>query len=160
MGDRLDYLNSAISSLNNHEQMEVVNVSSIYETDPVGFTEQSPFLNMVASIRTSLLPEDLLAECLKIELMLGRKREIRWGPRTMDLDILLYNQENIETEDLIIPHPRMKERAFVLIPLMEIASDLSNHVFGDINIKELQEKEGVRLWKRKNGEDAFAPIEN
>lgn len=160
MGDRLEYLERAINELNNHEQIKVVNVSSIYETDPVGYTEQSAFLNMVASVITSLKPEDLLEECLKIELLLGRKREIRWGPRTIDLDILMYNQENMETERLIIPHPRMKERAFVLIPLMEIASHLSNQEFSDINIVELQEKEGVRLWKRKSGEDAFAPIEN
>lgn len=160
MGDRLNNLNSAIAHLSQHEKIEVVNVSSIYETDPVGYTEQSSFLNMVVSVLTRLNPHELLEECLRIELVLGRKREIRWGPRTVDLDILLYNQENIETEKLIIPHPRMYERAFVLIPFLEIASDLSSPSLSDINILELQEKEGVRLWKRKNGEDAFAPIEN
>jgi 2-amino-4-hydroxy-6-hydroxymethyldihydropteridine diphosphokinase len=158
--DRFTYLTNAISELNKHEKIKVVNVSSIYETDPVGYTEQSPFLNMVVSVETTLNPHDLLEECLHIELVLGRKREIKWGPRTVDLDILLYNQENMETNTLIIPHPRMHERAFVLIPMLEIASHLSATWLRDINIEELQEKEGVRLWKRKSGEDAFAPIEN
>lgn len=158
--DRYTFLTNAINELNKHEKIEVVNVSSTYETDPVGYTEQNPFLNMVISVMTMLRPHELLAVCLKIELELGRKREIRWGPRTIDLDILLYNQENIKSKDLIIPHPRMSERAFVLIPLLEIASHLSYPWLHDINIVELQEKEGVRLWKRKSGEDAFAPIEN
>lgn len=158
--DRYNYLTNAINELNKHEKIKVVNISSVYETDPVGYTEQSPFLNMVVSVSTTLTPQELLAECLRIELVLGRKREIMWGPRTVDLDILLYNQENMETDTLIIPHPRMHERAFVLIPLLEIASHLSATWLRDINIEEFQEKEGVRLWKRKSGEDAFAPIEN
>jgi 2-amino-4-hydroxy-6-hydroxymethyldihydropteridine diphosphokinase len=160
MGERIDYLTGAIEKLNEHEKVKVVNVSSVYETDPVGYTEQSAFLNIVLSVITKLYPHELLEECMKIETELGRKREIRWGPRTIDLDILLFNQENIDTKELIIPHPRMSERAFVLIPLLEIASDLSIPGFSDINIEELQNKEGVRLWKRKSGEDAFAPIEN
>ncbi|HYK74911.1 MAG TPA: 2-amino-4-hydroxy-6-hydroxymethyldihydropteridine diphosphokinase [Pseudoneobacillus sp.] len=158
--DRLFHLDGAIRRLNQHQHIKLVNVSSVYETDPVGYTDQSTFLNMVISVITDLSPEELLTECMKIETELGRKREIKWGPRTIDLDILLYNQENIETERLIVPHPRMQERAFVLIPLLEIASDLSAPWLGDINLVELQEKEGVRLWKRRNGEDAFAPIEN
>jgi 2-amino-4-hydroxy-6-hydroxymethyldihydropteridine diphosphokinase len=157
---RIDFLKEAITKLNSNEKIKVVNTSSVYETDPVGFTEQGSFLNMVVSVITELKPHELLAECLKIELELGRKREIRWGPRTIDLDILLYNKENIETEDLIVPHPRMNERAFVLVPLLEIASHLNSVGIHAINIEELQEKEGVRLWRRKSGEDAFAPIEN
>jgi 2-amino-4-hydroxy-6-hydroxymethyldihydropteridine diphosphokinase len=160
IGDRFQYLSLAIKELEKHEQIEVVDESSIYETDPVGYVNQAAFLNMVVLVITGLSSHELLTECLRIELELGRKREIRWGPRTIDLDILLYNQENIETEDLIIPHPRMKERAFVLVPLLEIGSDLLNPSLCDINIHELQQKEGVRLWKRKSGEDAFAPIEN
>jgi 2-amino-4-hydroxy-6-hydroxymethyldihydropteridine diphosphokinase len=158
--DRLTYLTDAIAKLNAHDKISVINTSSIYETDPVGYTEQNTFLNLVASIITDLSPHELLSECMKIEQELGRKREVRWGPRTVDLDILLFNQENIETEDLIVPHPRMKERAFVLVPLLEISSHLSSLGLHDINIEELQKKEGVRLWKRKSGGDAFAPIEN
>jgi 2-amino-4-hydroxy-6-hydroxymethyldihydropteridine diphosphokinase len=160
IGDRFQYLNQAIVELEKHNQIKVVNKSSIYETDPVGYVNQAAFLNMVILVVTGLSSHDLLAECLRIELELGRKREIRWGPRTIDLDILLFNQENIETEDLIIPHPRMRERAFVLVPLLEIGSDSLDPSLCDINIHELQQKEGVRLWKRKSGEDAFAPIEN
>ena len=101
-------------------KLSVEELSSIYETDPVGYTNQACFLNAVIKITTSLKSEELLQTCLFIESQLGRKREIRWGPRTLDLDILLYNQENIETESLIVPHPRMQERAFVIIPLMEL----------------------------------------
>ena len=158
--DRLNYLTESIRALNQHSEIKVVNVSSIYETDPVGFTEQDAFLNMVVSVLTTLNPHELLAECMRIELELGRKREKVWGPRTIDLDILLYNHENIETESLLIPHPRMRERAFVLVPFLEIATDFSETWVSDINVVELQEKEGVRLWKRKNGEDVFAPIGN
>src|SRR5690348_11601362 len=102
MGDRFNHLKNALQLLNNEKEIELVNASSIYETDPVGYENQGPFLNMVIAINTGLSPEDLLKLCLKIEIDLGRKREIRWGPRTLDLDILLYNQENIETEDLIV----------------------------------------------------------
>jgi 2-amino-4-hydroxy-6-hydroxymethyldihydropteridine diphosphokinase len=158
--DRYKHVTAAIEFLNQQEKINVIETSSIYETDPVGYTEQDPFLNMVALVHTNLDPHELLKECLNIEAMMGRKRQIRWGPRTVDLDILLYNQENIETEELIVPHPRMMERAFVLVPLLEIASDLSLPSLHDINILELQEKEGVRLWKRKSWDDAFAPIEN
>jgi 2-amino-4-hydroxy-6-hydroxymethyldihydropteridine diphosphokinase len=100
---------------------------------------------------------------LKVELELGRKREIVWGPRTIDLDILLYNQENIKSEKLIIPHPRMLERNFVMMPLSEIIPDIIiPNIEKPLNawIKELANKEGVRIWKRKNGEDVFEPIGN
>src|SRR5699024_9592520 len=95
--------------------------SSIYETAPVGFIDQADFLNMVIEVETRLSPIELLDVCQEIELRLGRERVIRFGPRTIDLDILLYNQENLETERLSIPHVRMHERAFVLVPLAEIA---------------------------------------
>jgi 2-amino-4-hydroxy-6-hydroxymethyldihydropteridine diphosphokinase len=160
IGDRYQYLTMAINELNQVANIDVVNISSVYETDPVGYTEQAPFLNMVILVVTTLSAHDLLEECMRIEKVLGRKREKVWGPRTIDLDILLYNQENIDTERLIVPHPRMQERAFVLVPFLEIADNKQTIRYNDINILELQEKEGVRLWKRKSGEDAFAPIEN
>jgi 2-amino-4-hydroxy-6-hydroxymethyldihydropteridine diphosphokinase len=106
---------------------------------------------------------ELLDLCLKTELELGRKREIKWGPRTIDLDILTYNQENIETEKLIVPHPRMLERAFVIIPLLEINQDNKLSEIDKLleaSLEELPNKEGVRIWKRKNGEDVFEPIES
>jgi 2-amino-4-hydroxy-6-hydroxymethyldihydropteridine diphosphokinase len=141
----------------------LVNYSSIYETDPVGYEEQDLFLNMVIEIQTALSAMELLDLCLKTELELGRKREIKWGPRTIDLDILTYNQENIETEKLIVPHPRMLERAFVIIPLIEINQDNKLSEIDKLleaSLEELPNKEGVRIWKRKNGEDVFEPIES
>lgn len=163
MGDRLESLRKAIQLLDKSDQIKVELVSSIYETDPIGYIDQACFLNAVIKISTSLQPEELLQACLRIELKLGRKREIRWGPRTLDLDILLYNQENIETESLLVPHPRMQERAFVIIPLMELDPDIKlpnvNASLDDI-VEQIPDKEGVRLWKQKNGGDVFALFES
>ncbi|MDQ0202151.1 2-amino-4-hydroxy-6-hydroxymethyldihydropteridine diphosphokinase [Neobacillus ginsengisoli] len=161
MGIRYDYLVNAIRRLIDYPGIQLVNYSSVYETDPVGYEEQDLFLNMVIEINTEYSAQELLDICLKTELELGRKREIKWGPRTIDLDILLYNQENIETEKLTVPHPRMLERAFVMIPLLEIRNDVlipeMEKPF-ESYLNELPNKEGVRIWKRKNGEDVFEPI--
>lgn len=121
---RNNYIKDALKQLSQHSNITIIKESSIYETAPVGYKNQSDFLNMVIEIDTSLSPEDLLNYCQDIENSLGRKRTIRYGPRTIDLDILLYNQECVKTDRLIIPHPRMHERAFVLIPLQEIAPHL------------------------------------
>jgi 2-amino-4-hydroxy-6-hydroxymethyldihydropteridine diphosphokinase len=161
IGNRYDYLTKAIEELTTHPEIRMVNISSIYETDPVGYEDQDLFLNMVMEVMTSLRADELLDICLKLEIELGRKREFVWGPRTIDLDILLYNQENIETEKLIIPHPRMLERNFVMIPLSEIKPGIiipNTEKPLEALIKELPNKEGVRVWKRKNGEDVFEPI--
>ena len=163
MGNRYTNLTNAIKTLKTHPSVEVVNYSSIYETDPVGYEDQDLFLNMAIKVQTTLEPMELLELCLQIEQHFGRKREIKWGPRTLDLDILLFNQENIETEKLIVPHPRMLERAFVMIPLLEIDHDLRiAQLERPLNawLYELPNKEGVRIWKQKNGEDVFEPIEN
>ncbi|AZB41216.1 2-amino-4-hydroxy-6-hydroxymethyldihydropteridine diphosphokinase [Bacillus sp. FJAT-42376] len=162
MGDRESYLMDAIKLLNEDPGIEVIKQSSIYETDPVGFTEQSAFLNMAVEIVSSYSPDELLDKTQHIEQCLGRTRKIRWGPRTLDLDILLYNHENIETERLIVPHPRMKERAFVLIPLYEINSHVSIPASQPISviIDQLSDKEGVRLWKLRNGEGGLEPTES
>lgn len=121
---RLIHLQKALHELNKNEHITILNQSSIYETAPVGYTDQADFLNMVTEIKTELTPIDLLDVCQQIEQGLGRKREIRFGPRTIDLDILIYNHENRKTERLILPHPRMHERAFVLIPLNELNPEL------------------------------------
>ena len=163
MGDRYNYIIQAINYLDEHPDIDVVNKSSIYETDPVGYEDQDLFLNMVIEVKTQLKPHELLDICMGIEQILGRKREIKWGPRTIDLDILLYNQENIETDKLIVPHPRMLERAFVMVPLLEINQDVHVPESGeplDLCLDQLPGKEGVRIWKLKNGEDVFAPIGN
>lgn len=121
---REQYLQDALELLTKDKRINILKKSSIYQTVPVGYTDQPDFLNMVIEIDTSLIAIDLLDVCQEIEQNLGRKRTIRFGPRTIDLDILVYNQENRQSERLIIPHPRMHERAFVLVPLREIAPKL------------------------------------
>jgi 2-amino-4-hydroxy-6-hydroxymethyldihydropteridine diphosphokinase len=143
IGDRLHHLTEAVRALRLHDSIIVTSVSSIYETAPVGFTDQADFLNMVVCVETGLAAKGLLEVCQNIEHGLGRIRDIRWGPRTADLDILLYNNDTIETESLIVPHPRMFERAFVLIPLLEIAPLMANPVVDT----------GVILWRKVNGVD-------
>jgi 2-amino-4-hydroxy-6-hydroxymethyldihydropteridine diphosphokinase len=163
IGNRFDNLKEAIQKIGRFPEVEVVNTSSIYETDPVGYENQEQFLNMAIQVSTALNPFELLDACHEIELNLGRKRDIRWGPRTIDLDILLFNHENIETEKLIVPHPRMHERAFVLIPLLEIDSSIRlpkmERPLSSI-LEDIPDREGVRIWKRKNGEDVFALFES
>jgi 2-amino-4-hydroxy-6-hydroxymethyldihydropteridine diphosphokinase len=104
--------------------IEVAQVSPVYETDPVGYLDQPPFLNLVAEIRTNLAPVPLLQACLRAERDLGRVRTVRWGPRSIDIDILLYGALTLREPDLEIPHPRLWERAFVLIPLLDLRPDL------------------------------------
>jgi 2-amino-4-hydroxy-6-hydroxymethyldihydropteridine diphosphokinase len=154
MGDRENFLREAIEELGQHPSIQLQSVSSIYETDPVGFVDQPNFLNLVVKIFTNLSPQELLEVTQSIENQLGRKREVRWGPRTIDLDILLYNQENIETDQLRIPHPRIFERSFVLIPLKEINSQF------EVENNKLLEDKGVRLWKQKNGGEEFERFES
>ncbi|WP_100332756.1 2-amino-4-hydroxy-6-hydroxymethyldihydropteridine diphosphokinase [Bacillus xiapuensis] len=163
LGDRLSNLHSALSAIEMEKGIKIEKVSSVYETDPVGYTNQAPFLNMTIRIQTSLSPEELLNRCLSIERKLGRIREFKWGPRIIDLDILVYNQDNIKSEKLIIPHPRMHERAFVLIPLLEIDPTFcfpGTRILLKERVKSIQGKEGVRLWKPINGDGAFELLEN
>lgn len=147
MGDRFEMLRQAVAQLVEHPAVTVTRISSLYETDPVGYTDQEPFLNMVVQLETELTAMALLDVCQMIEQNLNRKRLVRWGPRTIDLDILLYNQDRIETARLTVPHPRMNERAFVLIPLLEIDPGLE--VAGTL------ETDGVLLWKSYNSLAAF-----
>ncbi|MCG3420605.1 2-amino-4-hydroxy-6-hydroxymethyldihydropteridine diphosphokinase [Oceanobacillus jordanicus] len=148
---REDHLKEALRLLMAHSEITIEKVSSIYETAPVGYTDQADFLNMVVHVHTSDSPVELLDKCQEIEQQLGRKRGVRFGPRTIDLDILLYNHENSKTERLIIPHPRMHQRAFVLIPLYEIAPTILIQALGK-NVKELVRElpetdiKDVRIW--------------
>jgi len=154
VGDSHTNLKHALQGLDQSEGVTVTRASSIYETDPVGVTDQDPFLNSVLEVRTILSAQSLLQMCLKIEEELGRKRVIRWGPRIIDLDVILYNNNSVvQSESLVIPHPRMHERSFVLIPLLEINSTLIHPVLNQ-PIKEIQalllDSEGVRIWKRND----------
>lgn len=148
LGDRERYLMQALERIEKNPEITITKISSIYETYPVGLTEQPLFLNMVIEIETNFSPFELLNFLQEIESEFGRRREIKWGPRTLDLDILLYNQENMKSERLIIPHPRMQERGFVLIPLHEINPALVETMFK--NDYEKVKEQQVFLWKQKN----------
>ncbi len=152
LGDRERFLTDAVRRLNEHASVRVTRCSSIYETSPVGYVEQPAFLNMAVAVETSLTPEQLLVVQLGIEQRLGRTRTVRWGPRTIDLDMLLYDRLERHSPNLELPHPRMFERAFVLIPLLEIMHSNSMSVIESIkaSLEKLDEKDEVKLWKRIN----------
>lgn len=161
LGGRFEMLQEAVRMLQQQTDLEVTRISSIYETEPVGYTDQAAFLNMVVEIKSELSAEKILTICLETEQNLGRIREFRWGPRCIDLDILLYNNDNIESSKLTIPHPRMHERGFVLVPLLELVADSIHPVTGVPFCKyEEVQKEGVRVWKVIAGVDAFVHLEN
>lgn len=124
MGDREGYLEKALEFLDRNPGITVLKVSSFYETEPWGGVDQDSFFNLAVEIETTLDPFDLLKECQTVENSLGRRRLVRWGPRVIDIDILLYGNLKVKSKDLIIPHPLMEEREFVLAPLREIAPDL------------------------------------
>ena len=125
VGQRGQTLLAAISAVDDIEGVRVRRVSQMIETEPVGPPDQGPYLNAAAELVTELGPRDLLAALHRTERALGRRRalEQHWGPRTCDLDLLLYEEEVIDEADLTVPHPRMHERVFVLRPLAEIAPD-------------------------------------
>lgn len=145
IGERLDNLNDALRGLADSEKIQITNVSSIYETDAVGYEDQAAFLNIAAEIETDFTPNELLDFCLALELELGRVRLFKWGPRLIDIDILLYEDVKINTEKLKIPHPYMKERAFVMIPLIEISPEKSNF----LENPAILEEQGVRKIKNQ-----------
>lgn len=121
MGDRENYLNTAVERLGESQECRVDKVSHYIETKPVGMIEQDDFLNGCVKLETLLSPHELLMLVKEIELSAGRTREVHWGPRTLDIDILMYEQVMMWEEDLKIPHPYMEERGFVLEPLAQIA---------------------------------------
>ena len=123
LGDRLATLQRAVDLLAADPGITVRRTSRVWETDPVGGPEQPDFLNIVAEVDTDLEPLDLLAAVNRVESALGRVRDVRWGPRTVDIDILLIGDTTIADDRLTVPHPRMHERAFVLMPLLELIDD-------------------------------------
>jgi 2-amino-4-hydroxy-6-hydroxymethyldihydropteridine diphosphokinase len=123
LGERLTTLQRAIDLLAAEPGIRVIRTSRVWETDPVGGPEQPDFLNTVADIDTTLEPLDLLQAVNRVEATLGRTRDIRWGPRTIDIDILMIDHRTIHDDRLTVPHPRMHERAFVVMPLLELIPD-------------------------------------
>jgi len=124
IGNRSEFLSKAIKELSFNKKITVKKISSVYETAPVGFLDQDNFLNIAIEIKTSLDPWELMEYNQKIEEKLQRIKKIHWGPRTIDIDILLYGDDHINEENLKVPHPYMTERAFVLVPLHDIAPSL------------------------------------
>ncbi len=150
-GDRLKFIEQAVSFLNLAENIKIVRTTALYETEPWGIKNQNWFLNMIVEIKTNLKAQDLLLKCLNIEKTLGRNREKeqKWGERPIDIDIIFYDKEIINTEILTVPHPRMHERAFVLVPLLELIPDFIHPVLHK-SVSELyddlQEVENVMLY--------------
>ena len=141
LGDRLANLKQAIASLT--PQMEVKAKSPVYETPPWGFEEQPKFLNQVIKANTYLEPESLLKHLKRLEVALGRKESFLNGPRLIDMDILFYDDLVVNKPSLVIPHPRMQERGFVLLPLMDIAPNLI-HPVSKKSVREMAAVSDVR----------------
>ena len=120
LGDRFDYLQKAVNEINSLTDIEILEISSVYETLPVGGPEQGNYLNAVVTLNTKFEAKELLLKLLLIELNLGRQREIAWGPRTIDLDLIWFEDQTINLENLVLPHPRAHERCFVIKPWLEI----------------------------------------
>ena len=137
IGDKEKNLNTALEEIKKISGTKIKKVSRFLITKPFGYTEQDDFLNAAAELETLLMPEELLKELLAVEEKLGRIREIKWGPRLIDLDILIFDDEVIDEENITIPHPWMSERMFVLEPLAEIAPNVV-HPLSRKRIRELK----------------------
>lgn len=147
VGDREEYIDQAIFLLKKTPHMKVRKASSIYETSAEGVADQPPFLNSAVEIKTTLPPHKLLDVVQSIENTLGREREIEWGPRTIDIDILLYGKVIISDDRLQVPHPLLHERLFALMPLAEIAPDVI-HPALELPIKQIFEERSREIKQK------------
>ena len=146
--DRLSYIAEALQMLLEADSVSLIQISSLYETEPVGYEEQDWFLNGVVAIETGLAVHQLLALLKKIEGLVGRQHRGRWRPREVDLDLLIYDQCCVDTPDLVVPHPEMHLRSFVLVPFTEIAPDVLHPVLQqDIRtlLANLNDEKNVKL---------------
>lgn len=139
LGDRMDNLNRAVAAMGRLPDTEVVAVSRVYETKPIGYADQDNFYNAVIKIHSVLSARALLGACLGIEAAMGRVRTVQNGPRVMDLDLLLYGAGQCESAELTLPHPRMEERGFVLWPLCDVLPDAHY-----IHLRNQLDDQGVR----------------
>ena len=136
INDRFNYITQALRLLLDADDVSLIQISSLYETEPVGFEEQEWFVNGVVAVKTDLPVQKLLALLKEIEGTVGREHRTRWGPREVDLDLLIYDQCCINTPDLTVPHPEMHQRSFVLVPFAEIAPDVLHPILQQ-NIRTL-----------------------
>lgn len=142
LGDRLAHLQGAVDTLAREPNVRVTAVSRVYETVPVGGPPQGDFLNAVVAIETTLDARALLRAAQRLETAAQRVREERWGPRTLDVDVLLVGDERVDEPDLQVPHPRLTERAFVLVPLADVAPEWADH---DVPDRALVRPSGLEL---------------
>ena len=152
IGEREQNLQQALGLLEMDGTIRIFKISSIYETAPFGVMDQDDFLNMVVAVETELSPENLLQKCLGVENAMGRVRSRHWGPRIIDLDLLFYDAVQMQTNNLTLPHPGIGQRAFVLIPMRDVAMDTQLQGWRTIDsmlagVTESGEQE-VRLWKK------------
>lgn len=145
MGNRIQNLIDAVEAVNLLPKTKVVEVSNVYETDPVGYNNQDDFLNIVLTVSTELNAHNLLGAALGIEAGMGRVRTIKNGPRVIDIDLLLYGNEKYDTETLVLPHPRMLERNFVLKPLLDL--DFEGEIYSKDDLKKCLTNDGVRFYR-------------
>ena len=151
MGDKQAYLKEACKIISDNPNINIVKISKVYKTKAWGYTNQDDFLNICIEVDTNLSPEELLEVCHEVENKLNRVRVIRWGPRTIDVDILFFNNIISTDENLTLPHPRIKERAFVLIPLMDLNKELVidnktiSYYLSNLEKEELKQVEEVDI---------------
>jgi 2-amino-4-hydroxy-6-hydroxymethyldihydropteridine diphosphokinase len=152
VGDREALVQSALDNLNAPD-LRLLRVSSLYETEPIGFRDQGWFMNLVAEFETELFPKQLLHRMQKVELGLGRRRTMKNGPRTIDIDILLYGNTAMKTDELEIPHPRYTERRFTLAPLAELNPGLRDPVTRKTMAEMLRGLSGQSIRKRSDADE-------
>lgn len=145
IGDVVFTMRKALDKLQAHEGLDIVKISSLYKTPPWGIEDQDWFVNACVEISCTLSPQELLEQCLATEKHLKRKRTLRWGPRTIDIDVLTFENYESDEAKLTVPHPRMLERAFVLVPLAEITPDLE--ISGQSALNWLQAVEQADIEK-------------
>ena len=158
LGDRAGHLLLAVRGMLD-AGLDVIRLSSIYETEPVEYEQQPSFLNLVAELRGSTLPkpDQMLARLLRIEYALGRTRDVRMGPRTIDLDLLIFKDEHVETDFLTVPHPRIAARRFVLVPLNELVPTLVHPVLRKTVselLAETKDRSAVTRWRPNQTADS------